>query len=168
MANVYHYFDPLGAGISSSGIPEPVSIQPTTPANQATQWGLALATGEFFQHKFRAINYASGNVTVDIDWFSRSKSTANNCAFSAQICCVTPTTDSFDVTADAFATATQAQQTVAATGGRMYRTQVVVSNLDSLAQDDYVVLKVARATPTGTDMTGDAAVCLVTVSYLSI
>lgn len=168
MANVQIFYDPVGAMLSSTGIPEGVLIQPGTPASQTTMSGYALATGEFLQFKFRAISYASGNVTVDIDWFART-ATTNGAAFSAAIAAITPNTDTGATSAKAYATATTSStQTVTTTATRLYRSSCVVNNLDSLAIDDYVQVKVARATPTGTDLTGDTVIVLVTVTYLSV
>lgn len=156
--------------LSSTGIPEQVLIQPGTPASQATMSGYALVVGEFIQFKFRAVNYASGNVTVDVDWFSRSAVTANNCNLTAQLAAITANTDTGAANAKSYATANNTQTTVPGTGaGRLLRTSITVSNLDSIAQDDFVQLKVARATQTsGTDMVGDAVVVLVSVTYLSV
>lgn len=173
MANVNHYFAAESALLSSSSIPELTTIQPTTPSTQATNTVYAAVVGEFLQFRFRAINYASGNLTVDVDWFVRANPGATSeVAFSAAIAAVTPNVDTGSVTAKAYATATNGNTTGISTSsaGRMFRTTITVSNLDSLAQDDFVYLKVSRISPTGggTDMSTDACIDLITVSYLSV
>jgi len=115
---------------------------------------------------FRASNYGSGNLTVAIDWYADSAS-SGDVVWGAQIAAITPDTDSQDIETDALATAsTVTDSHLTTVGQRLHRASITVSNLDSLAADDDVFLRLYRDADNGSDtMTGDALVVLVTVSY---
>ena len=133
-------------------------------------WGWAFdggSTNETIYANFRAYNYASGNLTVDIEWYADT-ATTGNVVFGCAISVITPNTDSQDIETDAFATANTVQDShIGTTGQRLHRATITVSNLDSLAADDNVNIQIYRdASDTVNDtMSGDAIITNVTVSY---
>jgi len=119
-------------------------------------------------NSFRAVSYGSGNLTVDIDWYANTAS-ASNVVWGIQIACVTPNTDTDDMETKSFATANTVQDThLGTTGKRLHRASVTVSNTDSIAADDFVMIRLyrdANGTAATDDMSGYADVVMVTVSY---
>jgi hypothetical protein len=123
-------------------------------------------TDEFAQFLFRATSYGSGNLTVTV-LYSMASATAGAVYWAAQIRALTPG-DSQDVLTDTFATATGTSNTVPGTAGYAKDATITVSNLDSIAANDYVTLQVyrdANGTLGTDDATGDAELLAVTVTY---
>jgi hypothetical protein len=116
--------------------------------------------------KFKAANYGSGNLTVDIYWYADTAST-NDVIFDCQIAAITPNTDTQDVETDGLATANSVTDThLGTTGQRLHQATITVSNLDSLAANDMVWLRLNRDANNASDtMAGDCIVVLVTISY---
>lgn len=166
MATVTQQFDPIQAILPASGYPQ---LDVVTGTNFPVR-GLDFDGGsadEICYFVFRATSYGSGNLTVSIDWYADTAS-SGDVRWGAAICVITPNTDTQDIETDAFATATEGNDThLGTTGQRLHRFDLTVSNLDSLAADDWVCLKIYReASDTGNDtMSGDATIVLVTVSY---
>jgi len=166
MANVYHFFEPESAQFLASAFPQYLKINGTNfPVS-----GLAFdaATDEAAFWKFKAINYASGNLTVDIDWYADTAS-SGDVIFDAQIAAITPNTDTQDVETKAFATINSVTDThLGTTGQRLHRATITISNLDSIAADDVVWFRLNRDANNASDtMTGDAIVTMIALSYLS-
>jgi hypothetical protein len=164
MATVYHQLHPEGAQFDDDTYPQYLrSLGTNFPVS-----GLAYdaSADEFAVWKFRAVEYGSGNLTLDIEWYADTAS-ANDVVWGAQIAVITPNSDTQDVETDAFATANTVTDThLATTGQRVHRATITISNLDSLAADDLVFLKIYRdADNASDDMTGDAILLLATVSY---
>jgi len=115
---------------------------------------------------FRALNYGSGNLTVDIEWYAEN-ATSGVVRWGAAIAVATPETDSIDFSADALATENTVDDThLGTTSKRPHRATATVSNLDSLAADDWVVLRLRRVGSHANDtMANDANVVHVNVSY---
>ena len=114
----------------------------------------------------KAINYGSGNLTLKIDWYADS-ATSGGVVFDAAIAAITPDSDSQDIETKAFATAQQASDThLGTTGQRLHTMSITISNLDSLAADDYFALRVRRVPADGSDtMTGDAIITGAVLEY---
>jgi len=163
MATVYHQFDAMSAQFLSTAFPALVRNGTNVPV-----YGLAFdaATDEAAFWTFRAQNYGSGNLTVNIDWYADTAST-NDVVWGVQLAAITPDADTTDVEAKTLATANTGTDThLGTTGQRLHRAVVTLSNLDSLANNDNVWLRVYRdADAAGDTMTGDAILVLVTVSY---
>lgn len=163
MATVYQQLSVDGAQFLSTGGAALVKNGTNFPAV-----GLAFdaAADESAYWLFRAVNYGSGNVTVALDWYADT-ATTNDVVWGAQLAVITPDTDSQDVETKAFATANTVTDThLGTTGQRLHRASITVSNLDSLAANDDVWLKVFRDADNASDtMTGDAVLVAVTVSY---
>lgn len=170
MANVYHTFQAASGNVGATQIPELVAVPAATITTNATRFGYAFdgagTTIERIFFEFVAVNYASGNLTVTLDWYARSGTTTGNVKWEAAIMCLTPG-DAQSMETDTFATATNTTTTVNGTARGPNRSTITVSNLDSLAQDDHVTLCIDRD-PANDTMTTDALLLLVTVSYLSV
>lgn len=130
--------------------------------------GLAFdaASDEAAFWRFRATAYGSGNLTVGIDWYADTAS-SGDVIFDASISAITPDTDSQDIETDGLATINSVTDShLGTTGQRLHRAVITISNLDSLAADDDVTLRLNRDANNGSDtMAGDCIVTLVTVSY---
>jgi len=162
MANVYHYLDAGCWAPFSSAIPEGVTIIGSNYSLPGWAYASGSANEQLFA-RFRAILYASGNLTVDVDWYSRSGSTSGSPTWGAALSVLTPG-DAQSMETDTFATENTQSTAVNGTAKGLTRTTITVSNLDSLAIDDSVCLRLRR---TDNSMTGDAIMLGVTVSYLS-
>jgi hypothetical protein len=116
--------------------------------------------------KFRASGYTRGNLTIDTEWYADTAS-SGDVVWGAAIAAITPNTDTQDVETDAFATEnTFTDSHLGTTGQRVHRATITVSNLDSLAADDDVWIRIRRVGSNGSDtMTGDACLTQITVSY---
>lgn len=165
MADVYQQLDPGAAQFLSTAFPALVKNGSNFPAS-----GLAYdaAADEAAFWELRAVQYASGNVTVTLDWYADT-ATSGNIVWAVQLAAITPDTDSQDVETKALATAnTVTDSHLGTTGQRLHRATVTVSNLDSLAAEDAVWIRIARDADNASDtMTGDAILVGATVSYLS-
>lgn len=124
------------------------------------------ATDQMAYWQFIADSYGSGNLTLDIYWYADT-ATSGDVIWGAQVSVITANTDSQDIETDAFATAnTVTDSHLGTTGQRLHQASITISNLDSLASGDHVVLKLYRDADAGGDtMTGDAFVTMVELSY---
>lgn len=164
MATVRQIFEAGDALFPTSNPAAPVLTQGTNfPVS-----GLAFdaTTQETCYFPFPAITYGSGNVTVTVDWYADTAS-ANGIVFGASIAAITQNTDTQDIETKAFATENTASDThLGTTGQRLHTFDITVSNLDSIANNDHVMLRLRRVPTDGSDtMTGDAIVTRVIVSY---
>jgi hypothetical protein len=116
--------------------------------------------------KLVAENYGSGNLTLNLFWYADSAS-SGDVIFGAAIAVITPNTDSQDVETKAFATANTATDThLGTTGQRLHQVAITISNLDSIAANDVVWLKIYRdADAAGDTMTGDAILVAAELTY---
>lgn len=164
MATVTQLLAPEQAQFKTTAFPQFVRNQGTNfpvtglaydaAADEAAFWALV------------ATRYGSGNLTLSIRWYADTAS-SGDVRWEAQIAAITPNTDSQDVETDGLATAQQVVDThLGTTGQRLHEAALTISNLDSVAADDVVWLRVARTGSNGSDtMTGDAVLVLATLSY---
>lgn len=133
--------------------------------------GLAFdaSTAETVYFFFRAASYGSGNITATVYWYADTAS-SGDVTFGTAIAAITPNTDTQDIETKAFATAqTVTDSHLGTTGQRLHSIDVTISNLDSVAADDYVAMKLYRDAAAGSDtMTGDAIVVGVTLAYSDV
>lgn len=126
------------------------------------------STDESVFFYFKAVRYGSGNITITIDWVADTAS-SGNVVWEAQLAAITPDTDTQDIETKALATLNFVQDThLGTTGQRVHRASITLSNLDSLAADDWCCLRIARdanGTNTTDDMAGDASIVMVGISY---
>lgn len=115
------------------------------------------STDEAAVFEFALPDYASGNLTLTINWTAAS-ATSGDVIWGAQLLAVTPNTDSGALSGEAYATANTVTDTHLGTNAqRALSTAITISNLDSLAAGDVVFLKIYRDADAGGDtMTGDA------------
>lgn len=163
MATAYQQLDVGGAQFQSTSFPGLVKNGTNFPV-----LGLAFdaAAAESAYWMVRAISYGSGNLTVGLDWYADT-GTSGDVIWGAQIAAITLDSDTQDVETKALATANTVTDTHLATvGQRLHRASITVSNLDSLAANDDVWMRIYRDAAAGGDtMTGDAILVGVTVSY---
>lgn len=118
---------------------------------------------------FQISGYTSGNLTLLIPWYADSAS-SGNVVWEARIQAITADTDTQDVETDGFASSNYVQDThLGTTGQRLHQATITISNLDSLADGDWVRIELRRdanGTNATDDMTGDAIIWeLVTLSW---
>jgi hypothetical protein len=163
VATVAQSLDPGAAQFLASAFPQPLKNGTNFPV-----YGLAYdaAAAENAYWMLRAVNYGSGNLTVDLDWYADS-ATTGVVRWGVQIAAITPDSDSTDVETKSLATAQTADDThLGTTGQRVHRCPVTVTNLDSIAANDDVWIRVYRDAANAADtMAGDAILVGVTVSY---
>lgn len=108
-------------------------------------------------------DYASGLV-AKLQWLAAS-ATSGAVVWDVRVSATTPA-DSQDVDAQDFASANTATTTVPGTAGYLAETSITLTNADSVAAGDFVVVRVARAAADGADTaTGDAELVAVSLSY---
>jgi hypothetical protein len=166
MATVKQSLDVEAAQFLASAFPQYVKNNGTNfPVS-----GLAFDGGSLDEKaywKLRAVNYGSGNLTLELEWYADTAS-SGNVVWGARIAAITPDTDSQDVETKAFAAqATVTDSHLGTTGQRLHRCSITISGLDSLAADDVFWIEIARvASNTGSDtMTGDAILTSAQLSY---
>jgi hypothetical protein len=166
MATVYQTLLPEEAQFLATAFPQFVKNAGTNfPVS-----GLAYdaATQESAYWKFRAINYGSGNITIDLYWHATTVTTGTVC-WEAQISAITPDTDTQDISTDALATLNYIQDThLTTTAKRLHTCAIALSNLDSIAANDICHLKIARdadGTNATDTITEDVTLIMAVISY---
>lgn len=161
-----HYLTPEEAQFQTTNFPQYV-------VNQGTNFpvsGLAYDGGSTDENafwKFVATGYISGEILLYIYWYADTASTGN-VVWGAQIAAMPPNGAAGDIETKSLATASTIQdQHLGTTGQRLHSCIITVSNLDSIAADDLVFVKIYRdASDTGNDdMAGDAILVHVVLSY---
>ena len=161
MPTVYQAISPQAAKFAATLAPEIVLAQGTN----FPVMGLAFdaSADEFAYWRWRAIQYGSGNLALDIDWYAATGS-SGTVIWDAAISAITPNVDTQDVETDTFAAISSVTDThIGTTAKQLHRATIAISNLDSLALDDSVMLRLSR--DAGDSMAGDAIVVGVTLSY---
>jgi hypothetical protein len=110
-------------------------------------------------------NFA-GSLHLILTW-AMASATAGNVVLTGRVKAVTPSTE--DVDAAAFAADNDATEAVPGTGGYTKQTDITLSNDDSIAADDLVVIEVARKGDNGSDTaTGDLELLAVKLEYSDV
>jgi hypothetical protein len=159
-----HEFEALDADVrGTSGFPALKRADGT--AIPVSGYGFDAAAIETLFFRFRASDYVSGNIAVDLDWYADTAS-SGAVMWGAQIAAITPNTDTQDVETDALATlATVTTTHLGTTGQRLHRSTITITALDSIAPNDNVDLAVTRQAVNAADtMAGDAILVYVTVA----
>jgi hypothetical protein len=167
MADFYHYFDPRSALFGDTGFARLREVIGTNFPASGLNYSTSSVERSFF--KFKAINYASGNMSLKIEWYADTAS-SGGVVWETALAAITPNTDTTDVETKAFATVNTAADThIGTTGQRLHEVTVTMTNLDSVVDGDACVLRVSRLTTDGSDnMAGDAVLYGLALSYLSI
>jgi hypothetical protein len=168
MANVVQQLDPGAAQFLATAFPALTKGGTNFPVI-GLAFDAATAEGAFWE--FRATNYASGDVSVSVDWYADT-ATSGVVVWGAQVKAITPDTDTTDVETASLATAVTVSDThLGTTAQRIQRAPTIAltgASLDSLAAEDAVWIRVYRDAANGSDtLAGDALIVGVTVSYLS-
>lgn len=166
MGTVSVQFDVAGAQLFSSGIPELVNIPGTgTIPWPVVGYAFDAAADEFIYFKFKVRNYGSGNVSINVDWYSRTGQTTGNAFFSAALGCITDG-DAQSIESKTLATASTAASTVNSTAKGLHTWPGSITNLDSITNGDFCILRLGRLGSNGSDtITGDIVVVGVELQY---
>ena len=114
-----------------------------------------------------AQNYGSGNLTLNVFW-TAATATTGNVVWGCQIAAQTPNTDSEAADSYTLATAQTVQDAhLGTTATRVHQCAITISNLDSLAADDRIVLSFYRdaSDTVNDDMAGDAWLLALELTY---
>lgn len=154
----------IGAGqFLSSAFPQLVRNGTNFPVLGLAYDAAAVESAYWYLH---ASLYGSGNVTVNLHWYADTAS-SGDVVWGVQLAAITPNTDTQDVETKALATAnTVTDSHLGTTGQRLHECDVTVSNVDSLANNDALWVRIYRDATNGSDtMTGDAILTSIVASY---
>lgn len=164
MATASFDLQPEAAQFLATVFPQLTKVNGTNHPVSALAYDAGADEAAFW--KFIATAYASGNLTLDLYWYADTAS-SGDVVWGAAIACITPNTDSQDIETDALATENTATDShLGTTGQRLHHVAITISNLDSIAAGDHVVIRIRRVGSNGSDtMTGDAALVKAVLSY---
>lgn len=167
MATVYMSLLPEEAQYLGSSFPQYIKTNGSSIPVSGLAYEATADEAAFW--KFKIENYGSGNLTLYVQWYADTAS-SGTVAWETQIACITPNTDSQDIETDGLATVQRSSDThLGTTGQRLHEHTITISNLDSIATGDYVVVRIARdADDTGgggDTMTGDAILTLAELQW---
>lgn len=153
--------DPVGARLFSANQAEYVLANGTNFPQSG--YAFDATTSEQILLVFKAVGYLSGNLTLTLKWYAAA--TTNNCVWGAQIACSSDG-DAQSVLTKAFASVQTTTTAPNGTTNGPRDTVITISNLDSIAADDWVCVRVYRDAAAGGDtMTGDAILFDVEIEY---
>lgn len=111
-------------------------------------------------------NYGSGNLYLDLYWYADT-ATTGSIVFQTSIAAISPDSDTVDIETKSLATAQTGSDThLGTTGQRLHTFQISITNLDSIAANDYVNIMLCRLpADAGDTMAGDCIVTSLTLSY---
>ena len=165
MATVTREINPQSGHFRSTAFPQ---IVQANGSNYPVS-GLAFDAGvtEHVYYTFEATDYGSGNVTVGIYWYAdTSASASHDVVWAVQLGVITPNSDTQNIETDGLATVNNVTDANTANAQQLHYCEIAVSNLDSLAADDYVTMDFYRDHDhANDDLTGDAIVTKLTISY---
>lgn len=167
MATVYTQLLPEEAQFLGSAFPQYLKTNGTNIPVSGLAYDATTDEAAFW--KLIARNYGSGNLTLDLHWYADTAS-SGTVAWEVQIAALTADTDTQDIETDGLATVQRSSDThLGTTNQRLHKHSVTISNLDSLANGDYLIVRIARdANDTGgggDTMTGDAILVLAELSW---
>jgi hypothetical protein len=158
---ILQYFPPEAALYPTSNYAQFKSVNGTNfPVNSLA---FDATTDETVFFRGIANNFTQPGVQIRIRWYADT-GTSGTCIWGASIAAITPNLDSQDIETKAFAAESTATTThLGTTGQRLHETAVVLSNINSLSNEDDLTLKIVRKASSDT-MTGDALLIGVLVS----
>lgn len=164
MALVYFQLMPEHALFRTAGGASPVRANGSTWPTYGIAFDATASENLFF--RVIATKYGSGDLTLEVYWYAdTSTTTTDGVVWEAAIAAVTPG-DAQDMETDGIATAQTATGNPASTSQGLVKTTITISNLDGLADGDYLVLRLARLPANGSDtMAGDAVFVGAVLSY---
>jgi hypothetical protein len=164
MATVPRELHPDEAKYGSAAFPQFIKNNGT---NGPVAWlAFDAAATETAYWELTAFSYGSGSLTLDIVW-GAATATSGVVRWEAAIAAITPESDSTDPEAKAYATVSTVDDThLGTTAKRLMRATITISNLDSLAANDEVWLRIARLGGHANDtLAGDAWLKKAVLSY---
>lgn len=144
MANVRVDLDPEAATYLATGFPQYDKANGTNYPVSGLRFDASSIEAAFW--RVDAFNYGASNpnVTCELVWYAEN-ATSGVVRWGVQIAAITPDTDTQDVTTDGLATAQTVDDThLGTTGKRVHKASVTISNLDSLAADDLLFVRIYR------------------------
>lgn len=164
MSTIKHRFGPRDALYPASNYAQYRAVSGTNFPVESLAFDATTEETVYFM--FPAINYGSGNLTARVRWYADTAS-SGGVTWGASLAAITPDADTTDIETKAFATETTGDDThLGTTNKRLHEATVTISNLDSVAAEDWCVLRLARKVGNANDtMTGDALVVEVGIDY---
>lgn len=153
MGTTVQTLDISGARPDTTNTPERIVIAGTN--FPTTGFAFPQSSSKAIYLQFRASQYGSGNLTLVLQWYSRSGSTTGNVTWSAALAAISAG-DAVSVEGKSFATAQTTTTAVNSTAKGDTATTITITNLDSLSNGDDAWIKITR---TDTSMVGDAIIC---------
>jgi len=150
MATIKRHFDMGAAQLPATNYPEFRKEVGTSYPYGVYYFDPSTDQAIFF--KFKISNYGSGNPNLNIVWVGTGAVVSGDVVFSCAIGAITPDVDTSSISTKALASAqTVTDSHLGTTADREMKTTIAVSNLDSVAADDFVILKFSRAASNGSD-----------------
>lgn len=164
MATIRTPFLPEDAQFQSTNFPQYKKLTGTNSPVSLLAFDAASKETAFW--KFKANTYGSGNLTLVVRW-AGDTATSGDVIWGAQVACITPDTDSQDITTKAFAAASTITDThLGTTAKRQMTCSITITTLDSITSGDTVWLALYRDAAAGGDtMTGDALFVEASLEY---
>lgn len=160
MATVLHNFEPGAFVFPSASYASPDVIQATLPKP-----AVRFQKGQMAYVMIEAIDYGSGNLTVDV-WWCAVAATSGDVMWGAAIGAITPNVDSTEPTGKTLGTAaTVVDSHLGTTAGRIHQATITVSSLDSLAAGDHLILEITRENDASDNIGEDILLLRVSLSY---
>lgn len=155
---------PDGAASNLAPAMQRVKSSGTAPGVYLIQLAFDASSEEWCTWQFRMpADFASAPVAVVS--FKMTSATSGGVVWDVRVAAVT-TGDSTDVDAKVFGSANTATGTAPGTAGYLLDTSVTLTNADSVAAGDFVVIRLARAAADGSDTaTGDAECVGMALTY---
>jgi len=142
MANVRLDLDPEQAQFLGTAFPQFDKVNGANYPVSGLRYDAAADEAAFW--KLDSFGYGSGNLTLDILWQAEN-ATSGVVRWGASIAAITPDADSQDVTTDALTTEQTVDDTHLGTvGKRVHKASITISNLDAIAAEDVVWVRVRR------------------------
>jgi hypothetical protein len=154
-----------GSKLQTSSMPQLVGTQGTN-FPLTGQYAFDGTSTERLFLRFQALNFGSGSITVTIGWYAAT-ATTGGVVWESAIAAMTPNTDTTSWETKGFATVNTATDThLGTTAQRPHSIDITASNTDSLAANDWVVLRISRLpADAGDTMSGDAVLVSVDLAY---
>ena len=164
MATVVQGLSLDSAKFQTSGFPQVIPVQGTNfPIVGAL--GFDATAVESCYWRIYPVNYGSGSVTVTVEWYADT-ATSGAVTFRANFAAITPNVDTQNVETKALGSDNSASDTNLTNAQQAHSFDIVASNVDSMADGDWVWLRLQRVPTDGGDtMIGDAIVTGVMISY---
>lgn len=155
---------PDGSATNAAPAMQRVKSSATAPAPYFLQLAFDASTEEWVSYAFQMpADYASAPAAKI--HYKMASATSGDVVWVVQIAAVSDG-DAADVDAKAFGTANSATVTVPGTAGYIDVASITLTNADSVAAGDFVVVRVARDADAGGDTaTGDAELVMCAIQY---